>query len=206
MQGGTERLDNFTDAAFAFALSLLVIGSDVPASLAELKAAVADIPAFAIGFATIAMFWSAHVRWRAMRGAGGPVSVLVTLALVFIVLTYIRPLQGMALSFSAFMGGSGRGFAGDIGGLFAIYGAGFAAMSAAVAALFLDAAHAGTSQRRAARGEAMIWGLLALTGLVSMLMALTRSLAMAAPWAYATLPLTVGLAAYLYTWAEPDEA
>ena len=69
----TSRLDNFTDAAFAFAVTLLVIGgSEAPTSLAMLARAVAEVPAFAIGFAIIAMFWFAHVRWRrfAARATG----------------------------------------------------------------------------------------------------------------------------------------
>ena len=67
----TERLDNFTDAAFAFAISLLVIGgAGAPANFEALQAALGDVPAYAFGFAVIAMFWSGHVRWRALRGEG----------------------------------------------------------------------------------------------------------------------------------------
>ena len=46
----TERLDNFTDAAFAFAVSLLVIGgAQSPGDIDTLVAALGDIPAFAFG-------------------------------------------------------------------------------------------------------------------------------------------------------------
>lgn len=57
MSSVTQRLDAFTDASFAFALSLLVVGQGrVPNTLAQLHAEVADVPAFAIGFVVIAMF------------------------------------------------------------------------------------------------------------------------------------------------------
>ena len=104
----TSRLDNFTDAAFAFAVTLLVIGgSEAPTSVAMLNAALAEVPAFAIGFAIIAMFWFAHVRWRHFRGEGDWLSAMLTVLLVFLVLIYIQPLRAMARSLSSFLGGSG---------------------------------------------------------------------------------------------------
>jgi uncharacterized membrane protein len=54
----TERIDNFTDAAFAFAVSLLVIGgARAPDNFDALLLSLGDIPAFAFGFALMAMFW-----------------------------------------------------------------------------------------------------------------------------------------------------
>ena len=91
----TNRLDAFTDAAFAFAVTLLVIGgSEPPTSVAMLRAAMAEVPAFAIGFAIIAMFWFAHVRWRHYRGEGGWLSMLLSVLLIFLVLIYVQPLRG----------------------------------------------------------------------------------------------------------------
>ena len=48
-----ERLDGFTDAAFAFAVSLLVVGGGNlgPPDSADLLRRLADLPAFAVGFA-----------------------------------------------------------------------------------------------------------------------------------------------------------
>ena len=58
------RLETFTDAAFAFATPMLVISlSGIPESVADLVAAVKDIPAFLASFVTIAAFWNAHRRW-----------------------------------------------------------------------------------------------------------------------------------------------
>lgn len=208
----TGRLDNFTDAAFAFALSLLVIGrGQIPTDYAALSTAMADLPAFAIGFAILGMFWYGHVRWRAHRGEGGPLSVVLTFMLVFLVMVYVQPLQAMSASLSTYLGGSGTRFTGNLSGMFAIYGAGFAGMAAIMAALFADASRqpeAPARIRNSARGETIIWLILAATGTVSMLLSLIRATAPIAPFAYSTLPLTVGLFAWRYPWAgrgEPPE-
>lgn len=200
----TSRLDNFTDAAFAFAVTLLVIGgSEAPTSAVMLSAAMAEVPAFAIGFAIVAMFWFAHVRWRSYRGEGDWRSALLSVLLVFLVLIYIQPLRAMARSFSTFLGGSGTPFEGRIGDLFFVYGLGFIAMAATTAALFLEARRnpdLSDEHRGSAKGEALIWLILVATGLVSILLTLSRATANFAPLAYATLPVSIGLFTWRYDW------
>ncbi|MCY7281201.1 MAG: DUF1211 domain-containing protein [Sphingomonas bacterium] len=74
-----RRLDNFTDSAFAFAVTLLIIGGGSSIGDSDaLLVALGDLPAFAFGFAIITMFWVAHVRWRAMRGEGDALGVGLT--------------------------------------------------------------------------------------------------------------------------------
>ncbi|MGQ0590088.1 MAG: TMEM175 family protein [Sphingosinicella sp.] len=198
----TSRLDNFTDAAFAFAVTLLVIGgSEAPSDYAMLSAAVAEVPAFAIGFAIIAMFWFAHVRWRGFRGEGDWLSVLLSVLLVFLVLIYVQPLRAMARSFSSFLGGGGTPFVGDLGDLFFIYGLGFVAMAATTAALFREARRnpeLDAGNRHAAQGETRIWLILVATGLVSVLLSRFEATENFAPLAYATLPATIGL--FVWRW------
>jgi len=200
----TSRLDNFTDAAFAFAVTLLVIGgSEAPTSYAMLSAAVAEVPAFAIGFAIIAMFWFAHLRWRHFRGDGDWLSSLLTVLLVFLVLIYVQPLRAMARSFSTFLGGGGTPFQGDVGDLFFVYGLGFVAMAATTACLFAEAQRSPTidaEMRVSARGEAFVFLILVVTGLVSILMTRFAATEVFSPIAYATLPLSVGLFAWRYDW------
>ena len=200
----TARLDAFTDAAFAFAVTLLVIGgSDASLTYEGLVAAVADVPTFAIGFAIIAMFWFAHVRWRSFRGAGDWLSVLLTLLLIFLVLIYIQPLRAMARSLASFMGGAGAPFVGDLGDLFVIYGAGFVAMSLATAGLFAESLRGSALKgeyRAVARGELIIWLILAATGIVSILLASFDSTETLAPAVYATLPISIGLFTVRYDW------
>ena len=205
----SSRLDNFTDAAFAFAVTLLVIGgSEPPTSYAMLEAAMAEVPAFAIGFAIIAMFWFAHVRWRSVRGEGDWLSALLSVLLVFLVLVYVQPLRAMARSLSTFLGGSGTPFSGDVGDLFLVYGAGFVAMAATTAALFLEARRNEAlteTLRTGIRGEMLIWLILVATGLVSILLCLFEATEKIAPLAYSTLPVSIGLFVWRYDW-EPRSA
>jgi uncharacterized membrane protein len=197
-----DRLDNFTDAAFAFAVTLLVIGgSEAPTNVAMLRAAVAEVPAFAIGFAVIAMFWSAHVRWRRIRGEGDWISAVLSILLVFLVLIYVQPLRAMARSLSTFLGGGGTPFSGDIGDLFLIYGAGFILMAATMAALFAEARRnraLDADMRRALTGEVWIWIILVTTGLVSIAMTRFEATDQFAPMVYATLPVSIGL--FVWRW------
>ena len=208
----TSRLDNFTDAAFAFAVSLLVIGgAGAPASFDALVGALGDIPAFAFGFAVVVMFWMAHVRWRRLRGDGGVRSILLTLLLVFLMLIYIQPLRAMAAATGLWFTGQGGGFGGSLSGLFAVYGTGFLAMSLTMVALFADAAaNPGLDPEdwAGARGERTIWLILAATGIASILVTMT-------PWGkwaamlYATLPLTIGWFTWRFDWTggkDLDEA
>ncbi|HYJ84248.1 MAG TPA: TMEM175 family protein [Allosphingosinicella sp.] len=197
------RIDNFTDAAFAFAVSLLVIGgAGAPADFGALTRALGDIPAFAFGFAVVVMFWFAHVRWRRLRGEGDWRSLCLTLLLVFLVLIYIQPLRAMAAATAIFFTGQGGGFRGNVASLFAVYGTGFVLMSLTIAALFADARRnpeLDRASRAEAKGEMAIWLILAATGAVSILLSFTRFGPFAA-FAYSTLPVTIGLFSRRYDW------
>lgn len=203
MTGSAGRIDNFTDAAFAFAVSLLVIGgAGAPADFNALARALGDIPAFALGFAIVVMFWFAHVRWRRLRGEGDWRSLILTLLLIFLVLIYIQPLRAMAAATSIFFTGQGGGFRGSVADLFAVYGTGFVLMSATLAALFADAGRnpeLSRGDRARTKGEVGIWLIHSATGLASVLLSLTRFGPFAA-FAYATLPISIGLFVRLYDW------
>lgn len=201
------RLDAFVDAAFAFAVTLLVIASgEPPQTLADLRTAVWNIPAFAIGFALVGMFWHAHVRWRRECGSGEALPVVLSFLLVFLVLVYVYPLQMMANSFARLMQGLPLGFQrGDVGSLFVIYGAGFAAMSATVTALFAHGLrrHAEAGPRRGQiRGERGIWAMLTLSGLLSTALACFEATAIIAPWVYSLLPVAIGIFVARHDWAD----
>ena len=87
MTGGQARLDAFTDAAFAFAVTLMVAGTGGMApDYRQLEASLAGAPSFLIAFALIAMFWLAHVR---ARRAGGQVAIWSILAATGIVSTFL---------------------------------------------------------------------------------------------------------------------
>ena len=204
VDAGVQRLDSFTDAAFAFAVTLMVVGAGgTQVDGAMLQSAMAGIPSFAISFAIIAVFWNAHVQWRALRGAWDWRSTLLTLLLIFTVLIYVVPLRAMATAFAAYLGGAPGGFRGSLGSLFTIYGLGFTAMSL-TALLFRDALRnraLDAAGRRSALGQTWIWVILTLTGILSTLgAAIPSPLTIWAPFLYATLPVTIGVFAALWRW------
>lgn len=205
----TERIDNFTDAAFAFAVSLLVIGgARAPENFDALLLSLGDIPAFAFGFALMAMFWLGHVRWRRLRGNGDFLSTLLTLVLIFLTLIYVQPLRAMAGATGLFFTGQGRMFGGSLPGLFAVYGTGFVAMSATMAALYwesLRSAEMDRAERAEALGERGIWLILAATGIASILVSMTRY----GQWAamvYSTLPFTILFYSRRHDWTGAKRA
>ena len=145
--GNTTRLEAFVDAAFAFAVTLLVISIDaIPDSLTGLVAALKGVPAFAASFAMVAMFWSAHARWSRHYGLDDAVSTLLSLMLLFLVLVYVYPLK---MLFGTFFGWVSNGWLpmplrevrgyDDIVLMFVIYGVVFATLSLLLAGLYAHA-------------------------------------------------------------------
>ena len=90
------RLEAFIDAAFAFAVTLLVISVDsVPASREEMLIALKGVPAFAVSFVMIAFFWYGHANYTRRYGLDDLPSSLLGLTLVFFVLVFVYPLKVM---------------------------------------------------------------------------------------------------------------
>lgn len=200
MSIAAHRLDAFTDAAFAFAVTLMVVGAgNGPVDLATMDAQVAALPSFAIGFAIIAMFWFSHVQWRGYRGEGDWRSVLLSLALIFVVLLYVTPLRAMATSFAAFLLGKPDAFSGKLRTLFTLYGVGFTTMAAITAGLFHDALRSVAPERRRQVGGLLgVWLIQSITGLVSTIIAQIPGGDRVAPWLYASLPVSIPLFSTLW--------
>ena len=90
------RIETFVDAAFAFALTLLVISIDeIPRSPAQLVETARDIPAFVISALLIGQLWLVHVGWSRIFGLQDRVTVFLSLALVMLVLIFVYPLKLM---------------------------------------------------------------------------------------------------------------
>lgn len=140
------RLEAFVDAAFAFAVTLLVISIDaIPDSRAALVLALKAVPSFAACFAMIAMFWAAHARWSRRYGFDDTASTVLSLLLVFVVLVYVYPLR---LQFGVFFAWVTNGWLpspmrvdseADIGFMFLVYGLAFAMMSLCMLLLYAHA-------------------------------------------------------------------
>jgi len=180
------RTETFTDAAFAFAVTLLVVSIDqIPKSYDELVTAMLGIPAFAASFAVITLFWYAHWKWSRRYGLEDLPTILLSLALVFLILCYIYPLKylfnGMATWLSGGRirsGGQGSITLSDLYSLFAIYGAGFVTVCLVIVLLNLHAYRKreelklNAVERFDALGEAGAWSIVGGIGLISLGVAL----------------------------------
>ena len=90
----STRIEAFVDAAFAFALTLLVIAGDrIPASVEELMQALKSLPAYALGFLLILKFWTEHVAWSRRYGLDDAATRRLSLLLVFLVLVFVYPMK-----------------------------------------------------------------------------------------------------------------
>lgn len=148
-QRGTEmtRLETFTDAAFAFAVTLLVIGGSdsVPVNFDEMLQAMKQVPAFAASFANIMLFWYAHHIWSRRFGLDDTPSILLSLLLIFVILIYVYPLKAIysgAIGFFSngyFASYFGLRSLGDLRDLFVIFGGGFAGLSGIIVLLNMHA-------------------------------------------------------------------
>jgi uncharacterized membrane protein len=141
-QRGEEmtRLETFTDAAFAFAVTLLVVGGGdaIPTNFGELILAMKQVPAFAASFANIMLFWYAHHVWSRRFGLDDWGAAILSFMLVFVVLVYVYPLKALysgALEF--FSGGLLTSYFSlesvhDVRVMFIIFGTAYAALSAVI--------------------------------------------------------------------------
>ena len=201
---GVTRLETFVDAAFAFAVTLLVVSFDeMPDTAAELYDALRRLPAFLAGFAILAMFWHSHHRFSRRYGLEDGTVVTVSLAFVAATLFYVYPLRMvMSAAMNFFTGGwAPSEFAVDSLGefqmIFVVYGIGFAVLGGIIAWLNLhalrhaDALALDAAERAVAMAEVVSHLLLVATAALSIGIAL--SLSGEAAWAYALPGLAYGL-------------
>lgn len=180
------RLETFVDAAFAFAMTLLVVSfNEMPDSFAELYEALRRLPAFLAGFAILAMFWLAHHRFSRRFGLEDATIVMASLLLVAATLFYVYPLRMVMSAAMAFFTGGwapsefrvARFF--EFRAIFVIYGVGFAVLASIIAWMNLhalrkaDALQLDAAERLAARSEVVLHVVLIGCAVASILVALS---------------------------------
>jgi uncharacterized membrane protein len=98
-----SRLETFVDAAFAFAVTMMVISiGSVPQSTPELLAALHKAPTMAVCFLVMMIFWSGHNRWSRRYGLDTARTTWLSMLLVLGVLVWVYPqriVMSSALSF-----------------------------------------------------------------------------------------------------------
>ena len=88
-----SRLEGFSDAVFAFAVTLLVVSLEVPQTFEELLAAMRGFFAFAVCFALLFSVWYDHYKFFRRYGLQDAFTVFLNAALLFLVLFYVYPLK-----------------------------------------------------------------------------------------------------------------
>lgn len=206
-------IEAFTDAAFAFALSLLVISLSPPTSLDRLYLALGGVPSFLASASILMMFWWGHHEWSRRYGLDDGKTLVLSCALVFTVLIYVYPLRFV---FNLMFESLGR-MAGlslesdatirslrDVNQLFVVYGAGFAAMSCALVLLHAhawsrrDALELDELERHETRANLGAWLILLAAGILSAVVAVVvPDRWVGAPgWVYAPLAIVMPFYGY----------
>jgi uncharacterized membrane protein len=139
-----SRLEAFSDAVFAFALTLLVVSLEVPKSYTELVNLMSGFPAFACCFAVLVGIWYEHNLFFRRYGLQDGYTVLLNSVLLFVVMLYVYPLKFMFDSgFSHLFAWAGQGVhpmsLSQLSRASAIYGLGFIAVFVMFALLYLHA-------------------------------------------------------------------
>ncbi len=149
--GEISRLEGFSDAVFAFAVTLLVVSLEVPRTFNELANVMRGFPAFAVCFTLLIVIWQEHYVFFRRYGLQNGVILWLNAALLFVMLFYVYPLKFLFTIVLAPLTGTPMVVAGAHGGsesviepsqlpqLFLIYGAGIIALYVLLACLFVHA-------------------------------------------------------------------
>ena len=182
------RLEGFSDAVFGFAITLLVVSLEVPATYDDLVVAFRGLPVFAITFAMLLLVWHEHHTFFRQFGLQDGVTIWLNGLLLFVVMVYIYPLKFLFAMIAGFTGGASVGTASrrddsprSIVPLMVMYGIGFASIFAVLALMYLHAARLerlgapGTDRDSGSRLDALIGaghcGVYVLVGLLSIAIA-----------------------------------
>jgi uncharacterized membrane protein len=151
-QGGEEdfrwrgedvsRIEGFSDAVFAFAVTLLVVSLEVPKTFDELLATMRGFFAFAICFALLLTVWYDHYKFFRRYGLNDTPTRWLNSTLLFLMLLYVYPLKflfTMLIDEWLGFGNSEMIEASQIPLLLVIYGAGFVAIQLVFFLMYLRA-------------------------------------------------------------------
>jgi uncharacterized membrane protein len=137
------RLEGFSDAVFAFALTLLVVSLEGPRSFDDLRNTMLGFLPFGLTFAMICWIWYLHQQFFRRYGLQDAWTITLNCFLLFVVLFYVYPLKfltnsllGPALGLAESGGRIGPNH-GDV--VLLLYSAGVVLVFGALGALYVHA-------------------------------------------------------------------
>ena len=181
------RLETFIDAAFAFAISMLVIAAQqIPDNIQTLLAAFKNVPTFVCSIAVLGIFWRGHWLWSRRYGLEDGASILISWAMIVTILIFIYPLKAIfgSMWYLLSSGQVGQRLSlhtteSQARTIFAIYALGLIAISAEILLLNLRAwnlrepLQLNERESLVTRGELSGWSIPVSVGIVSLVFALT---------------------------------
>ena len=203
------RLETFIDAAFAFAISMLVIAAQqIPDNIQALLEAFKNVPTFVCSIAVLGIFWRGHWLWSRRYGLEDGVSILISWAMIMTILILIYPLKSIfgAMWYSLSNGQVGQPFSlhtteAQARALFAIYALGTIALAAEILLLNLrawqlrEALRLDDREKLMTRGELIGWSIPVSVATVSLVLAFTLPLGKISwsGWVYFSMAVLVPL-------------
>ena len=179
------RLETFIDAAFAFAITMLVIAAqEIPNDISTLLAAFRNVPTFIFSIFVIGIFWRGHWLWSRRYGLEDGVSIFISWSMLVTILIYIYPLKAVFGSMFYYLTQArlgqtlGPSTVGQVRVLFTVYAIGFTAIAVEIWLLNYRAWRLRGPLRLNAREQAMTrgqlhgWSIPVTVGLISLLLAL----------------------------------
>src|SRR6202045_4662040 len=201
------RLETFIDAAFAFAISMLVIAAQqIPDNIQALLAAFKNVPTFVCSIAVLGIYWRGHWLWSRRYGLEDSVSILISWAMIVTILIFIYPLKAIfgAMWFLISSGQVGQPFSlhtteSEVRTIFAIYALGLIAISAEILLLYLRAwqlrepLRLNARERLMTRGELTGWCIPVSVGFASLVFSFTLPIEQIAwcGWVYFLMAIMV---------------
>src|SRR5437773_7233311 len=208
------RLETFIDAAFAFAISMLVIAAQqIPDNIQALLAAFRNVPTFVCSIAVLGIFWRGHWLWSRRYGLEDGASILISWMMIVTILILIYPLKAIfgAMWYFLSNGQVGQPFslhttASQVRIIFAIYALGLIAISAEILLLNLRAwqlrepLRLNAREKLVTRGELTGWSIPVSVGIVSLVFSFTLLIEQIVwrGWVYFLMRILVRVHRYLH--------
>ena len=202
------RLETFIDAAFAFAITMLVIAAQqIPDDIKTLLAAFKNVPGFVASIVVIGIFWRGHWLWSRRYGLEDGTSIFISWAMIVTILIYIYPLKAIFGSMWFLLSGGRVGHAlgphsdAQLRALFAVFALGFIAIALEMGLLNLRALQLREPLRLDARERSMTlqevtgWSVPVGVGIISLVLSLSLPIAHIewSGWVYFSMAILVPL-------------